>query len=177
MTQQELKARIAALEAMTGRLQDIEEIKQLMWSYTYFLDYGEYDKVMDCFVDDAKMDVRIRGSIEEGLHVGRYEGKKAILEGVYMATPQTKDRFIASHLIANPVVAVEGERAKGIFYMLSPGTLRTREGERAIWGHGRYDMEFVKVDGKWKISFFGFLWNFFTNYDEGWAKTPMMDLR
>ena len=113
MTQQELKARIAALEAMTGRLQDIEEIKQLMWSYTYFLDYGEYDKVMDCFVDDAKMDVRIRGSIEEGLHVGRYEGKKAILEGVYMVTPQTKDRFIASHLIANPVVAVEGERAKG----------------------------------------------------------------
>jgi len=42
-----------------------------------------------------------------------------------------------------------------------------------MWGHGRYDMEFVRNDGEWKISVFGFLWNFNTPYDEGWVKTPM----
>jgi hypothetical protein len=34
-------------------------------------------------------------------------------------------------------------------------------------------MKFRKVDGKWRISFFGFLWNFNTPFDEGWVKTPM----
>jgi len=168
MTQQELEARITALEAKIRQLDDIEAIKKLMWSYTYSLDYGDYDKVMDCFADDAKMDIRIRGPVAEGLHVGKYEGKKAILEEVFMVTPQTKDRFTASHLIGNPVVTVEGERAKGTFYLLVPSGY-----EQAMWGHGRYDMEFAKVDGKWKISSFGFLWNFLTPYDEGWVKTPM----
>lgn len=171
MTQQELEARIAALEAKITELDDIEAIRKLMWSYTYSLDYGNYDEVMDCFAEDAKMDIRIRGPVEEGLHVGKYEGKKAILEGVFMATPQTKDRFTASHLIENPVVTVEGQVAKGTFYLLSPAGY-----ERAMWAHGRYDMEFVKVGGKWKISYFGFLWNFLTPYDEGWAKTLMADM-
>jgi hypothetical protein len=40
-------------------------------------------------------------------------------------------------------------------------------------GAGRYDMEFVRVAGEWKISVFGFLWNFNTPYDEGWVKTPL----
>lgn len=171
MTQQELEARIRALEARTKMLEDIEAIKELMWSYTYSLDYGDYDKVMDCFVDDARMHVRIRSAMGEGLHVGKYEGKKAIREEVFMVTPQTKDRFTASHFIENPVVTVEGEKAKGTFYLLTPCGY-----ERAMWGHGRYDMEFVKVDGKWKISSFGFLWNFLTPYDEGWVKTPMADM-
>jgi len=171
MTQQSLEKRITALEAKIRMLEDIEAIRSLMWSYTYFLDYGDYDKVMDCFIDDARMEIRIRGSLEKGLHVGKYEGKKAILEGVYKVTPQGKDRFTASHLIENPVITVDGQKAKGIFYLFSPGGA-----ERAIWAHGRYDMEFVKVVGKWKISFFGFLWNFLTPYDEGWAKTLMMQM-
>jgi hypothetical protein len=171
MTQHELEARIAALEAKTRILEDTEAIRTLMWSYTYSLDYGDYDKVMDCFADDAKMYIQIRGPIEEGLHVGQFEGKEAIREGVFMVTPQTKDRFTASHLIENPVITVEGERAKGIFYLLTPCGY-----ERAMWGHGRYDMVFVKMDGEWKISSFVFLWNFLTPYDEGWVKVPMADM-
>jgi len=170
MTQQELKARIAALEAMMRRLQDIEEIKQLMWSYTYFLDYGELDKVMDCFVDDAKLEVGMRGGTEKGKAAleGRYEGKEAI-KWLYSLVQPSKDRFAVSHLILNPVVKVEGERAQGTFYLLEPSGI-----ERAMWGHGRYDMEYIRVDGKWKISSFRFTWNFMTPYDEGWVKTPMV---
>ena len=163
MTQHELEARIRKLE-------DIEEIKHLMSSYTYFLDYGELDKVMDCFVDGAKMEVGMRGGTGEGKAAleGKYEGKDAI-RGLYSLVQSSKDRFSVSHLILNPAVQVEGERAKGTFYLLEPSGIG-----QAMWGHGRYDTEYIRVDGKWKISSFRFMWNFMTPYDEGWVKTPMV---
>ena len=169
MADQEWMARVAALEARIKVLEDIEEIKKLMWNYTYYLDYGEVDKVMDCFTDDARLEVRMRGTAETGCHVGVFEGKKAIETGVYRVAPHFKDRFVEAHQIENPVVTVEGEKAKGIFYLFSP-----HGRERAVWAHGRYDMEFVKVNGKWKIHLFSFLWNFNTPWDEGWFKTPMV---
>ena len=164
MTQQDLEARIRMLE-------DIEAIKQLMWDYTYCLDYGELDEVLDKFLDDAKMEVRMRGAEEGKLAAleGRYEGKEAI-KGLFGSVLPEKDRFSFAHLIVNPVVTVEGEKARGTFYLLEMGG-----GERAMWGQGRYDMEYVKVGGKWRISHFRFLWNFFSPYDEGWVKTPMVE--
>ena len=163
MTQHELEARIRKIE-------DIEEIKQLMWSYTYFLDYGELDKAIDCFADDAKLEVGMRGGTEKGKAAleGSYEGKEAIKQ-LYSFVQSSKDRFSVSHLILNPVVKVDGERAQGTFYLLEPSGF-----EQAMWGHGRYDTEYIRVDGKWKISSFRFTWNFMTPYDEGWVKTPMV---
>ena len=40
MAQQDLETRIQKLE-------DTEEIKKLMWNYTYWLDYGEKEKVLE----------------------------------------------------------------------------------------------------------------------------------
>jgi hypothetical protein len=157
------------LEARVRKLEDVEEIKKLMWNYTYWLDYGEFDKVMDCFVDDARMDIRTRGERAEGEAALNFscEGKEAIRE-FYSLVVHHKDRFSASHLILNPVVTVEGDKATGIFYLLEPTAI-----VRAMWGHGRYDMHYARVGGKWKISSFGFLWNFNSPYDEGWVKTRM----
>ena len=162
MTLQELEARIRVLE-------DVEEIKKLMWNYTYWLDYGELDKVIDCFVDDAELDVRTRGEPGKGEALLNFacKGKSSIRE-FYSLVLHEKDRFSASHLILNPVVTVEGDKANGIFYLLEPTAI-----VRAMWGHGRYDMEYARVGDRWKITFFGFLWNFNTPYDEGWVKTPM----
>ena len=162
MTLQDLEARIK-------RLEDIEEIKQLMFNYTYWLDYGEQAKALDCFAKNAKIDIRMRGGVKEGEDSFEMEceGEEQI-KNFYNLIVHDKDRFSASHLILNPVVTVDGDKAKGIFYLLEPTLIA-----RAMWGHGRYDMEFVRVGGKWKISYFGFLWNFNTPYDEGWGKTQM----
>jgi hypothetical protein len=162
MTQQSLEARIKMLE-------DIEDIKKLMFNYTYWLDYGEQEKVIDCFIDNAVMDVQVRGEVkeDENTFAFKFEGKEA-LRNFYNIIVHEKDRFSASHLILNPVVDVQGDRAAGRFYLLEPTNIA-----RAMWGHGRYDMEFVRVDDLWKISFFGFLWNFNTPYVEGWDKIRM----
>jgi hypothetical protein len=86
----------------------------------------------------------------------------------YSMVLSPKDRFVVAHLVLNPVVTVKGDTGEGIFYLLEPTAIK-----RAMWGQGRYDMKFRKVDGEWRISFFGFLWNFNTPFDEGWVKTPM----
>lgn len=157
------------LEARIRKLEDVEAIKQLMWNYSYWLDYGDFDKVIDCFTDNAKLDMQTRGDVAKDEAVLNYtcEGKGAIQE-FYNLVRHTRDRFSASHLILNPVITVEGDRARGIFYLLEPTAI-----VRAMWGHGRYDIEFVRVNGAWKISSFGFLWNFNTPYEEGWTKTRM----
>jgi hypothetical protein len=162
MTQQSLEARLQ-------RLEDIEAIKQLMWIYTYSLDYGELDKVLDCFADDAIIEVGMRGEAGEAQVAleGRYEGKETI-RNFYSLVLSPKDRFVVAHLVLNPVVTVDGDHAKGIFYLLEPSAIK-----RAMWGQGRYDMEFLRIDGKWVISFFGFSWNFNSPIDEGWVRTPM----
>ena len=162
MADKELEARIEALEERVGRLKDIEEIKGLVWNYTYFLDYAQLDKILDCFADDAKMEVRVREGLQEGPYVGRYEDKKAI-ESVYTNIvarySEAKDRPVGAHLIQNPVVTVDGKKAKGKFYLFNPGSPPTGEGEQAGWSRGIYEQEFVKVDGKWKISSFAFTFN------------------
>ena len=115
------------------------------------------------------MDVKVRGEIkEDDINFEVYfEGIEQIT-GFYNIYVHQKDRFSASHLILNPVVDVSGDNATGIFYLLEPTCI-----ERAMWGHGRYDMKFVRSHGKWKISHFGFLWNFNSPYNEGWDKMRM----
>jgi hypothetical protein len=79
-------------------------------------------------------------------------------------------------LIGSPVITLEGDKAKGKFYLLIPASYppaEGEEGEQACWDQGLYDMEFVKESGKWRICGFRFLWNFHTPFDEGWVKTPM----
>ena len=158
-----------SLEKRIKMLEDIENIKKLIFNYTYWLDYGEVDKVIECFTEDAAMDVRVRGEVKEGEGNFAFEcnGKEEI-DSFYRLMVHKKDLFSASHLIVNPVVDIDGDRATGIFYLLETSCIA-----RAMWGHGRYDMEFARVENKWKISHFGFLWNFHTPYSEGWDKTRM----
>ncbi len=159
-----------SLESRIKVLEDIENIKKLMFNYTYWLDYGEVDKALDCFSDDAVYDVKVRGEMkEEDTNFELYfEGIEQITN-FYNSFVHQKDRFTASHLILSPVVDVNGDRATGIFYLLEPTCIA-----RAMWGHGRYDMEFARFEGdKWKITHFGFLWNFNSPYSEGWDNIRM----
>jgi hypothetical protein len=115
------------------------------------------------------MDVQVRGEVkeDENRFEFKFEGKEAI-KNFYNIIVHEKDRFSASHLILNPVIDVQGDGAEGRFYLLEPTCIA-----RAMWGHGKYDMKFARVDNQWKISFFGFSWNFNTPYNEGWDKIRM----
>jgi len=145
MTQHDIEARLKNVE-------DIQAIMMLMWDYTFCLDYGDLEGVLDKFMEDAKFQVRMRAGEQKGLLVGRYDGKKNI-RALYTAVLPKRDAYPANaHIITNPVVSVQGDKAKGSFYLLQGGP--------GGGSQGRYDNEFVRVGGKWKISSFRFTWNY-----------------
>ena len=43
----------------------------------------------------------------------------------------------------------------------------------AFWMCGRYDMEYVKEDGSWRIKKLLYAYAFVTPFDKGWVKQPM----
>ena len=155
MSLEELEARIKVLE-------DIEEIKRLMASYCYLVDAFQMDGVVDLFADNARAEYGPLGS---------YEGKDGIAAFFKEVVPNTQ--AWSAHQVLNPIVTLDGEKAKGTWYLFCPATILSPEGDRAVWIQGRYDNEFVKVDGRWKFSQLRFTFNFGTPYEEGWVKSRM----
>jgi hypothetical protein len=155
MSLEELGARIKVLE-------DIEDIKKLMASYAYWVDAFQMDDAMDLFAENARAEY---GPMS-------YEGKDGLANFFKEFVPNTQSW--SAHQLLNPIVTVEGEKAKGTWYLFCPATVLNPEGNQAVWIQGRYNNEFVKIDGKWKFSLLRFVFNFVTPYEEGWVKSGMM---
>ncbi len=170
MTQQELEARITALEARVKVADDIEEIQKLMATYVTLMNsLQKLDEVMALYTEDAKLVVTTRGETGEfERFLGKYDGKEAI-RGVYSDLNLANYSYMAHH-ITNPFITVDGDKAKGRWYLLALITAVTAGSPVGWWEQGVYDLEFAKIDGKWRISAMKFEYNFSVPYEEGWAK-------
>jgi ketosteroid isomerase-like protein len=155
------------MEKRIGILEDIEEIKKLKAKYCYFLDTFQTDALVALFSEDATADFR-------PLVPEKLVGKKAI-EKFYKGDYR-KAVSMAIHQVMNPIVEVDGNHARGTWYMFGVVTFVTPKGEVATWEQVRYEDEFVKEDGKWRISFVSDKMSFMTPYEDGWVKTPMIKI-
>ena len=142
-------------------LEDVEEIKRLKREYCAYCDDNyDADALADLFVEDAVWD---GGALRP-----RIQGREAIREFFVAA----KERLpFAIHMVLNPIIEVNGDAAKGTWYLFQPCTFA--EGNRAVWGSARYDEEYVRVDGRWMFKNLALTSFFWTPFDEGWAKTQM----
>jgi hypothetical protein len=127
------------LEKKVRRLEDIEAIKELHREYLFYISNLEFDNALDCFSDGITVDIANYGLIK-----GKEKVAKFFNEIIYQNVLQSKD----AHFTVQPVISLEGDRAKGhwMFYRLLP------EPRPESWVQGRYDCEYVKEDGKWKFS-------------------------
>ena len=149
MTLEELEKRVKVLE-------DIEEIKQLHYDYIYALNARKWEELIEMFAEDMIEDGFPRGEIRKGkkeiAKIFRAMGKS------FIGTP------LHATLVAQPVISVKGNKAKGYWLWLGrindPRVFTSLEdGEEAILVQpklGRYDMEYKRVGGKWKISYLKF---------------------
>ena len=165
------------LGARIQRLEDVKQIERLQKIYGYYRDYGEWEKVVDLFSNNAE-------SVEVADH-GVYKGKEGVKRFYIDLIKGGKDRkprqgvlSICMQMQGVVTVDPDGKTAKGRWYgymIEAKPTMSLHEGElRQLWGHGIYENEYVKEDGKWKIKKLHFFLNFRTPYEDGWLKTPLM---
>ena len=85
-------------------LADFENIKKLQRQYIAFIDNQEFAKALALFTDDAELKVR-----DSGLHKGRKE-----LQAIYLdRLPKRRKENIDGHLVGEPIISVNGDRAEG----------------------------------------------------------------
>ena len=154
------------LETAVRTLLNIEEIKQLHAKYTFAVDENRWDDVVDLFAEDAIGDWDSGGKGSRG----RHEGKKEITRFFNQLAAQEATMF--RHMMIQPLVEVNGEKAHAKVYMFGFGVYNLPEGKTPAWMHGKYENDLVKVDGKWKFKYLRYKFTFQTPYHEGWVKRP-----
>ena len=142
-----LDARLAALEARVGIVEDVQDIYNLQNAYGYYLDRSLFDDVADLFTDDAVVEINARG-------VYRGKNVRNLFKGA-MGGGVNGLQFgrINTHMQLQGVVHVDpgGRTAKGrwrSFAMLGTAGREGRQGN-AMWSQGPYEITYRKVNGTW----------------------------
>jgi ketosteroid isomerase-like protein len=129
-------------ESRLQRLEDIQAIKDLHREYMFWVNECDWNKVIDCFTEDCSANIG-----KHGLRSG-----KASLEKLFKIDIQNnnKGKGRDAHFVTQPVISVQGDQANGhwlMYVMISdPET-----GKALRWANGRHDVEYVRVNGIWKI--------------------------
>jgi len=139
MTKEEMENKIIALEKKVRELDDIESIKKLHRDYLFYISNVEMDKALECFGEDIVTEVA-----DYGAQKGIEEVTKFFKERIANNVKSSND----AHFTGQAVINVDGDTAEGhwMFYRL------LAHSKNQGWVQGRYDCEYVKVNGAWKFS-------------------------
>ena len=132
----------ATLEERIQRLEDIEAIRRLKHRYMAYADAGyDADRIVTLMTPDAVWD--------GGEAFGRQEGAEAFGN---MVREVGKQISFAAHLALNEIIDVDGDTARGQWWLLMPCTALNDAGQdEARWIFATYDDRLVKRDGRWPL--------------------------
>jgi hypothetical protein len=127
-------------------LMDIEEIKKLQAYYIARINPPKWDEIKGCFSKDAVFDT----------YAGRVRGIDLIEKILTVNISQLhKGQFSA--FIVQPYIEVDGDKARASWGLveLLPNDLKMpfMLPDAPNWVYGPYEMEYVRENGKWKISY------------------------
>ncbi len=149
---------IDELERRLTELQDIEAIKQLKAEYCDICDDAHNpDRIVAIFTEDA---------VWEGKGVAIARGHAELRR---LFEDFARQVSFSQHNVFNPRIAVNGDTAHGSWNLLGPFTFR--EGKRQLWVAVRYEEDYVKRNGKWKIQSLHGVGRMAAPYEEGWEST------
>jgi ketosteroid isomerase-like protein len=156
LSRKEVRLDVEALARRIEELGDIEAIKQLKAEYCDICDDAhDPDRIVGIFTEDC---------VWEGEGVATARGHAELRR---LFEDFARQVSFSQHNVFNPRITVDGDRARGIWYLLGPFTFR--EGNRAIWVAVRYEEDYVKVDGRWKIARLRGIGRMAAPYEAGWA--------
>lgn len=155
------------IEQRLNKLEDLEAIKKLKYTYALSLDEGyDGDKVAELFVTDGLWSISGVG--------GTAKGK----EGIRQHTNNLgRDIKWGQHNIFAPVIEIspDGLSALGKFNLICLLTMVTPEDpnkNEAYILSGKYKDKFVKIDGKWYFEELTGSIEQSSPWSEGWVKQP-----
>jgi hypothetical protein len=162
-----LLARVAVLEAQLARLDAARELHNLMGRYTVNFSPKYMHRAVDFYALE-RPDVSVEIA-DRGVFVGGEAIRK--LFGAQFAMSLKGNLLI--HYLATPMIEVarDGQSAKGVWR--SPGieaVVPSSGGKPvALWSFGTYAVDFIRVQGDWKILHLHWFRIVKCSYEAGWV--------
>lgn len=141
MSDDDLRAEVAALSARVRQLEDREAIRQLTHGYMQAMHDARWEDVVDCFAADARYD---HGPL------GELQSKDDIRSFYLDFMPQFEQAGgWAFDVLGNPVIEVDGDRAEGRWFLLT--LLIDPDTQEAAWNVATLEYEYLREQGAWKF--------------------------
>lgn len=169
MVSQERKEKLLAAVC---RLEDYQEIQNLMGRATAALNFRQADKILSFFALEEE-DVSLEYADE-----GVFEGRKPVEAVVrdIIAKPPKKGEMLDMQL-TTPMIEVAGDRqtAEGLWWCPGAGSV-VEEGcePRAIWAWGMAAVDFIRGRNGWKIWHLHYFRYIRCSYEKGWVEDTSM---
>jgi ketosteroid isomerase-like protein len=146
MNHEDLTRHLIALERRVENLESAQAIATLHHKYIRDLAARDWQAVASAYTEDAVCDIR-----HHGVHRGR-DAIGAMFTKELIPVVHSNDGYILS----SPDIVVDGDtgRATWTWHRLQ-ADFKTSLGMLRVWGpwsEGRYETEYVRQDGEWKIS-------------------------
>ncbi|OGO42318.1 MAG: hypothetical protein A2137_02025 [Chloroflexi bacterium RBG_16_58_8] len=174
MTMEQLEAevrRLKELAAEGARARDYLEICQLQSLYSHLYHLGQRAEIPSLF---AQKTPGVSLEIEDsGVYEG-IEGVKRMWTTVFSEKAHLTEGFMAVHMTLNPIIEInrDGTRARGLWHSHGFASMKVKGQVTPFLCLGKYDMEYVKEDGRWKILKFVYRLNFMSPFKKGWVEEP-----
>lgn len=198
MDEKALMAEIEILKEEVKRLgyaADTVDIQNLMSRYIFYLENGKIGEVWDDLFTHTNEDVRVE-IMDSGAYLGQEhcrrvfytmsgrvdkEGNPAGKRTAELSNTNTdRAALLLTLTISTPMIEVseDGNHAWGQWHLFGPHTNRVFDTEShmkkdtAFWICGKYDNEFVKENGEWKILKLHPICWLRTPYNKSWLEVP-----
>ena len=174
---EDLKMGLAALSDRVGQLEDTNAIRKLHYSYGYYIDFCQYDEVVQLFARNGVV-VFLSGEYRGHDGVARLY-KSWFQEYFTKGRPGPEYGFLLDHFQMQDIITVAPDRnsAKGRFRALLMGGMHESREYRPeglpqqFYEAGIYENDYVREDGVWKIKRLDYAVQWQADYEKGWAHT------
>lgn len=174
MTLEELETEVTNLKKQVADgayARDCLEIWKLQSLYSHLYYIGQRSKVPGLF---AQKTPGVTLEIED---TGVYEGIESITYfwNTIFSDKKVGAGHLAIHMTVNPLIEInrEGTKARGVWHSHGYCSFVGGGNYKQFLCLGKYDMEYVKEDGQWKIFKFAYRQAFMCPYEKGWVEEPV----
>ncbi|MEZ5894527.1 MAG: nuclear transport factor 2 family protein [Parvularculaceae bacterium] len=167
----------AELEDRLGKLEDVNAIKRIHFSYGYYIDYCHYDDVVNLFAEDGEV------VFLSGVYKGHAGVRRLYCDWIQQLFNQGRegpdDGFLFDHIQMQDVITIADDRktAKGRFRGILLGgshdirKYRPEGVPQQFMESGIYENDYVRENGVWKIKRLDYVLQWQADYETGWAHT------